>query len=93
MNNREFIDKLIQRTGLSAQDVEMLSAVLVDSMIDELASGGSITIHGVGAFELKEKGGRRIYNPSSKTYIQLQPKTTISYKMSAAFKDRLNAHE
>ena len=50
MNNREFIDKLIQRTGLSAQDVEMLSAVLVDSMIDELASGGSITIHGVGAF-------------------------------------------
>ena len=93
MNNREFIDKLIQRTGLSVQDVEMLSAVLVDCMIAELDSGGCITIQGAGALELKEKGGRRIYNPSSKTYIQVQPKTTISYKMSAAFKDRLNAHE
>ena len=93
MNNKEFQEILIQRTGLQTQEVEALSSVLIDSIVSALAADNCVTIHGFGSFETKEKGGRKIYNPSSKIYMEVPPKMTISYKMSAALKDKLNAQD
>ena len=90
MNNKDFIEKLSRKTGLEKDEVKDLSASLIQVLLDEIADGNSVTIHGLGVFEPREKASRKMFNPTSKTYIIVPPKTTLSYKMSAALKDKLN---
>lgn len=90
MNSKIFVERLSQKTGMDAGEAEHLSSAFVDMMLEQLASGNVISVQGFGNFEAREKGGRKIYNPSSKTYIDVPSKTTVAYKMSGVLKERLN---
>lgn len=90
MTNKDFVEKLSRKTGLEINEVKDMSAALIGVLLEEAAEGKSITIQGLGVFEPREKASRKIYNPTSKTYIFVPSKTTLSYKMSAVLKDKLN---
>ncbi|MBO7592752.1 MAG: HU family DNA-binding protein [Bacteroidaceae bacterium] len=90
MTNKEFLEKISQKTHLEMDDVKELSSSLVGAVLEEIAKGNSVTIQGFGSFEPREKASRRIYNPTSKTYLVVPSKTTLSYKMSVALKTQLN---
>ncbi len=90
MTNKEFLEKISQKTHLEMDDVKELSSSLVGAVLEEIANGNSVTIQGFGSFEPREKASRRIYNPTSKIYLVVPSKTTLSYKMSVALKTQLN---
>ena len=90
MTNKEFLEKISQKTHLEMDDVKELSSSLVGAVLEEIGKGNSVTIQGFGSFEPREKASRRIYNPTSKTYMVVPSKTTLSYKMSVALKTQLN---
>ena len=90
MNNKEFIEKVSQKTNFEIEDVKDLSSALIGAVLEEIADGNSLTIQGFGSFEPREKARRKIYNPTTKTYMVVPSKTTLCYKMSATLKDRLN---
>jgi DNA-binding protein HU-beta len=90
MTNKEFLEKISQKTRLEMDDVKELSSSLVGAVLEEIAKGNSVTIQGFGSFEPREKASRRIYNPTSKIYLVVPSKTTLSYKMSVALKTQLN---
>ena len=90
MTNKEFLEKISQKTHLEMADVKELSSSLVGAVLEGIADGNSVTIQGFGSFEPREKASRRIYNPTSKTYLVVPSKTTLSYKMSVALKTQLN---
>ena len=90
MTNKEFLEKISQKTHLEMDDVKELSSSLVGAVLEEIANGNSVTIQGFGSFEPREKASRRIYNPTSKTYLVVPSKPTLSYKMSVALKTQLN---
>jgi DNA-binding protein HU-beta len=90
MTNKEFLETVSQRTDFELKDVKRLSSVLIDAVLEVVADGNSVTIQGFGSFEPREKASRKIYNPTTKDYIVVPSKTTLSYKMSATLKDKLN---
>lgn len=90
MNNKEFLEKVSQKTNFELSDVKEMTALLIDVIVDDIENGDTITIHGFGTFEPREKARRKIFNPTTKTFIVVPKKTTLSYKMSATLKDRLN---
>ena len=90
MTNKEFLEKVSQKTGFEMTDVKPLAAALIDTVLESIAQGNSVTIQGFGSFEPREKASRKIYNPTTKDYIVVPPKTTLSYKMSATLKEKLN---
>lgn len=90
MTNKEFLEKVSQKTGFEMTDVKPLSAALIDTVLESVAQGNSVTIQGFGSFEPREKASRKIYNPTTKDYIVVPSKTTLSYKMSATLKEKLN---
>ena len=90
MTNKEFLEKISQKTHLEMDDVKELSSSLVGAVLEEIAQGNSVTIQGFGSFEPREKASRRIYNPTTKTYIVVPSKTTLGYKMSVALKTQIN---
>lgn len=90
MTNKEFIEKVSQKSGIALEDVKGLSASLIEAVLESVANGNTVTVQGVGSFEPREKASRKIYNPTSKTYMLIPSKTTLSYKMSASLKTLLN---
>lgn len=90
MTNKEFIDKISQKTNYEIADVKEMSAALISSIVDGIAGGDTITVQGFGTFEPREKARRKIYNPTTKAFIVVPKKTTLSFKMSATLKERLN---
>ena len=90
MTNKEFIEMLSRKTSFETSDVKELSAALIGIVLNDVAEGDSVTIQGFGSFDARKKAQRKIYNPTSKTYIVVPPKMTLGYKMSAALKERLN---
>ncbi len=91
MTNKELLEKLSQKTNFEMDEVKKLSSSLIESVLESLSDGNSVTIQGFGSLEPREKASRKIYNPTTKTYLVVPPKKTVGYKMSAALKDRLNA--
>lgn len=90
MTNKEFLEKISQKTNLEMDAVKNMSSSLVGAVLESIANGNSVTIQGFGSFEPREKASRRIYNPTSKTYMVVPSKTTLSYKMSAVLKNQIN---
>lgn len=90
MTNKEFLEKISQKTRLEMGEAKELSSLLIGTVLEEIAHGNSVTIQGFGSFEPREKASRRIYNPTSKTYMVVPSKTTLNYKMSGALKTQLN---
>ncbi|MBQ6964747.1 MAG: HU family DNA-binding protein [Bacteroidaceae bacterium] len=90
MTNKEFMEKVSTKTSFEMEDVKVLSAVLTEVVLDQIVDGNSVAIQGFGVFEPREKARRKMYNPTSKSFIVVPSKTTLGYKMSAALKDRLN---
>lgn len=79
-----------QKTNLETDDVKELVVALIGAVLESAVDGNSVAIQGFGTFEPREKARRKIYNPTTKTYIDVASKKTLSYKMSAALKDRIN---
>lgn len=90
MNNKEFLEKVSQKTNYGNADVKAFSEALVGLIVGEVADGNVINIQGFGNLEPRVKARRKIYNPTTKTFNIVPQKTTMSYKMSATFKERLN---
>ena len=91
MTNKELLEKLSQKTRFGMDEVKKLSSSLVDAVLEGVSGGDSVSIQGFGSFEPREKASRKIYNPTTKTYMVVPSKKTVGYKMSAALKDRLNS--
>ncbi len=90
MTNKDLLEKLSRKTNFGMDEVKKLSSSLIDAVLEGISDGNSVSIQGFGSFEPREKASRKIYNPTTKTYMVVAPKKTVGYKMSAILKDRLN---
>lgn len=88
MTNKEFINTLAERNGLTPQDAQSLTEALINTMGDSLSEGDSITIQGFGNFDVKKKMERIIVNPNTKQRQLIPPKLTVAFKPSNVLKDK-----
>lgn len=88
MNNKDFLELLASRTGLSVEDTSNNVNSLVEFMTERLCSGDYITAQGFGTFEVKKKNERVIVNPASHKKMLVPPKLTLNFKPSINLKER-----
>lgn len=88
MNNKDFISELSAKMGRSSKETSDLVASLLSEMTRQLEEGNTVYIQGFGTFEVKKKIERISVNPVSKQRMLVPPKLVLSYKPSAALKDK-----
>ena len=88
MNNKDFISELSAKMGCSSKETSDLVASLLSEMTRQLEEGNTVYIQGFGTFEVKKKIERISVNPVSKQRMLVPPKLVLSYKPSAALKDK-----
>jgi len=63
INKQDLIDKLTDKTRLPRKDVEEIVDMFLEELIDQLSMDKKINLTGFGAFEVRERKGRRGVNP------------------------------
>lgn len=87
MNKTELINAIAEKSGLSKVDSKKALEAFVDSVSDELKSGGKIALVGFGTFSVAEKSARKGINPRTKQPIQIAAKKVVKFKAGAELSD------
>jgi integration host factor subunit beta len=92
MLKSEFIQLLASKQPhLSHADVDNAVTLLINKMINELASGGRVEIRGFGAFSLKHYKAKLGRNPRTGEIVSVPQRYGVHFKPGDDMKARVNA--
>ncbi|MBO7367112.1 MAG: HU family DNA-binding protein [Paludibacteraceae bacterium] len=89
MNNKELIEKLSERLGVSKKEISKMLAATTQSIVQTVDEDRSITLQGFGLFEVRRKQDRILFNPASGRQMIVPPKLTLVFKPSDTYKEKL----
>lgn len=89
MNNKELIEKLSERLGVSKSEISKMLAATTQSIVQTVDEDRSITLQGFGLFEVRRKQDRILFNPASGRQMIVPPKLTLVFKPSDTYKEKL----
>lgn len=90
MTKAEFIDKVVNSTGLSKKDTTEIINATFEEIQNAVKNEEKISFVGFGSFEPKLNKARTGINPSTKEKIQIAESKSVKFKVSKTFKDELN---
>lgn len=89
MNNKDFIQRLSQKNGMTQDDAQTTLNKAIDIMGDIFQEGDSIQMPNFGTFEVKKRLERVVVNPSTKQRMLVPPKLVLGFKPVASVKEKL----
>lgn len=91
MNNKEFITALTQKTGYKSDDVQSMVRTTMQTVIQSLTDGETVSISGLGSFEVKKRMERIITNPGTGQKMIVPPKLVVNFKPFATLKEKVKS--
>ncbi len=88
MNNKEFINKLAKKCGVTAADATASVDALVGLMTECLKENDQLNISGFGILEVKMRKERLSVNPKTGQRFLVPPKIVPAFKPSNKMKDK-----
>jgi DNA-binding protein HU-beta len=90
MTKNELAEKIASRADLGAgQSREVVEAV-IESIADELAAGGEVSLAGFGKFSISKRAARQGRNPATGEMINIAASNAAKFSAASALKKRLN---
>jgi DNA-binding protein HU-beta len=90
MTKNDLAERVAERAGLGiGQAREVLESVF-DSVSDELARGGEVSLAGFGKFSVSRRSARTGRNPATGETIQIAASNAAKFSAASALKQRLN---
>jgi len=88
VKNKDFIQALAQKAGISENEAKQLSVGMAAAVADSLEEGDTLAIQGFGNFEVKKKMERVVVNPTTKQRQLIPPKLSIAFKPGNTLKGK-----
>ena len=92
MTKSELIERLSDKSGLTAKQVEDAVKNILESMVVSLESGDRIEIRGFGSFSLHYRAPRVGRNPKTGEKVELEGKSVPHFKPGKELRDRVNIY-
>ena len=87
INKNILIDKVTNVTRLARKDVEEIIDVFLEQIIDALSLGEKINLTGFGAFEVKDRKGRKGVDPRSLAPIEIPTVKVAKFRAGKTLKE------
>lgn len=87
MTKAEFITKVRENSELSKAQIDEVLTVILDTIVDSVATGERVNFVGFGSFEKHQRAARTGVNPSTGKPIEIAEKNVPSFKAGKIFKD------
>lgn len=92
MNREQLVMKLMDKTKtpVSHADMERIVKGFMEEIIDAVSNGETVSLIGLGTFELRERAARTGHNPQTGEAIAIPAKKVPAFKPGTAFKVAVN---
>lgn len=78
VRKKEFIDRLSQK-GYSKERAAIIMGDCISVMEEALTNGESVAFRGFGAFEIRNRVGKKTLSPQTKEFINVPPYKTVHF--------------
>lgn len=89
MNKTEFITSVAEKSGLSKADAKKAVDAFIETVSDEMKTGGKVSLLGFGSFSISERGERKGVNPATKQTITIPARKAIKFKAGAELNEKI----
>ncbi len=93
MNNKEFIAELSSRMGYTQQDTQKMVIAVMNELVSQVESNGSVVVPELGTFELKKRLERILTNPNTGKRMLVPPRLQMNFRATATLKDQLRKND
>ena len=90
MNKNELAATVAQKLGYSDTEAKNIVNSFFDILSDNIVAGKKVQLTGFGTFEVRQRNGRKGYNPQTGEPIWIEPSATVGFKASKALKETVN---
>lgn len=87
MNKAELVQKVAEQSGMTKKDTLKMLNLTLNTIMDALAEGERVQIVGFGAFEVKERAGRKGRDFHSGKVTDVPPTRGVQFKAGSILKD------
>ncbi len=87
----DIAERIYREVGLSRKDSSDLLVMIVDEIINALASGDDVKLSSFGTFSLRDKRARSGRNPKTGVEAEICSRRVISFKPSQTMRKTINA--
>ena len=89
MNNKDFLNAVSRRMGISQKEVQEMSGAFAKALSENLDDENRLNVPGFGSFEVKKKLERVVVSPITKKRKLVPPKLALAFKPSSVLKDKI----
>lgn len=93
MNGEEFISLLSKKIGRDESEIERTVSSVVDIIVAGLQDGNSVSLQGLGVFDVKKKNEKIVYNPNTGKRTLYPPRLIVAFRPYTLFKERISHRE
>ena len=90
MNKKELVSAMAAKTDSSGAAAERAVNALVEIISDTLKKGDSLTLPGLGTFEVRERAARTGHNPKTGEKLEIGASRVAAFKPGAVLKAAVN---
>ncbi|MHB1947645.1 MAG: HU family DNA-binding protein [Gammaproteobacteria bacterium] len=91
MNKTQLISTMAESAGISQGQAEKVLAATLDSIVDQLTQGGSVSLVGFGSFGVKQRSARKVRNPQTGQEMMIKATVVPYFKAGKNLKDTVDA--
>ena len=91
MNKGDLVNSIAESAGISKVDAGKALDATLESIINALKTGDSVTLVGFGTFSASERAARTGRNPQTGETINIAAKTVVKFKPGKNFTDAVNS--
>ncbi len=90
MTKNDLAERVAERVGLGVGQAREVLESVFETVSDELARGGEVSLAGFGKFSVSKRSARTGRNPATGETIQIAASNAAKFSAASALKQRLN---
>ncbi|NPA04116.1 MAG: HU family DNA-binding protein [Epsilonproteobacteria bacterium] len=87
MRKAEFINAVVEKTGLSKKDVQAVINAALEVITEALKKGDSVSFIGFGSFTTRRRAQRKAKVPGSKKVVVVPATRVVKFKVGKKLKE------
>jgi DNA-binding protein HU-beta len=90
VNKSELVEQIAQKADMSRRDAEQAVDAALNTIEEQLARGGEISLTGFGKFHVAQRGARQGRNPQTGAPIQIAASRVPRFSAGSKLKQTVN---
>ena len=91
MTKKQLIERAAKESGMTKKTLNEAYDALLKAIEDTLVEGEGVQISGFGGFAVKAQSARTRRNPRTNEPVEIPASRRLTFSVSKAMKDKLNA--